>query len=88
MKHEDPCLFCSVHQPHGRLERWSHEFRTVSGYLFGDKKKRWSDDHWIRTSEVMFFDPVTGHVRTRNSNYILGKPATPKVASERAQWRG
>lgn len=82
-KHPNPCLICAVYPPTGRLERWSHEFETISGYIWGDKKKRWPDDHWIRSSRVTNFDPETGHARTINSNYILGKPATEKVARER-----
>lgn len=72
--HADPCLICAVYPPHGTLEKWAHSFYTVTGYIFYDKKNRWPDNHWIRTSEVVNFDPETGHVRTLYSNYILGTP--------------
>ena len=73
--HPKSCLICSVYPPTGRLEDWNWREGSLSagGNIYGDTQKRWRDGTYITTSQIVNIDPESGHLRTRNSNYVLGK---------------
>lgn len=75
MEHPKNCLVCSVNKPTGRLENWSWKpgDNIVNGEVHDDIHHRWPDGRRIWTSQIMNMDVDSGHVRTMNSLYILGK---------------
>lgn len=75
MEHPKNCLVCLIHKPTARLENWSYApgDQVIWGAVYGDINERWRDGEVIRTSLIVNLDLESGHVRTLNSLYILGK---------------
>ena len=61
-----------------RLEDWTIMIVCAYGEIHDDIHERWENGHRIRTSTVIEAnrEPKEGDIiKTRNSTYLLGKPA-------------
>jgi hypothetical protein len=63
-----------------RLENWTPLFGGgISGFIYADKKRRFFDNDFVYTSKVVEGELSPYNVvQTRNSTYLLGKPAESK----------
>ena len=82
MAHPNPCILCMIKGFRSRLENWKitkdpwRDSRVVRGNIYDDD--RWDKEEWgkqIWTTEIQWIDEH--HLRTRNTNYILGKKEEP-----------
>ena len=95
MKHPEPCLVCIVNKFESRLEHWQIDYygnsyatrfeegrvKVASGNVYNDP--RFPDGKQIWTSTIEWHDEF--HVRTRNTNYILGKKSSTQLLKERSK---
>ena len=88
-KHPKPCLLCITKGFKSRLDQWKAVpdlWRTGQKIVFGtiSDDARWPKEEWgkkvIWTTEIQWIDEY--HLRTRNTNYILGEPFKEETKNE------
>jgi len=77
--HPKNCLICMVKKDTVRMEGWliiednlTHKGKILNGQAYGHD--RFSDGRIIWTTPIVSVDYETSHVKTQNTEYILGKP--------------